>query len=114
MRRSLSSSQRMWLVAPLVEVLHERLLEVQAGGAGGVLELARGAVEDALAVRQHDQPVGVAIRLLDVVGRVDHGRALAREAQDELPEALALARVERGARLLPPQGVRLPQQADRD
>ena len=62
-----------------------------------------GAVEELLAVGQHDQLVRVAVGLLDVVGGVEDRRALAGEAQDELPEALALARVERRARLVEQQ-----------
>ena len=77
-------------------------------------QLARRAVEDALAVGQHDQLVGVAVGLRDVVGRVDDGRALAGEAQDELPQALALARVEAGAGLVEEQHVGFGEQADRD
>ena len=76
MRRSLSSSQRT-SVAPLVQELDEGLLEVEPGRAGGLLELARRAVEHALPVGQHDQLVGVAVGLRDVVGRVDDRRALA-------------------------------------
>ena len=58
--------------------------------------------------------LGVAVGLLDVVRGVDDGRALAREAQDELPQARALARIERGARLVEQQHLGLGEQADRD
>ena len=67
-----------------------------------------------LAVGQHDQPVGVAVGLLDVVGGVEDGGALPGEAEDELPEALALARIERRARLVEQQHLRLGEQADGD
>ena len=43
--------------------------------AGRALQLRRGAREEQLAVGQHEQPVGVALGLADVVRRVDHGRA---------------------------------------
>jgi hypothetical protein len=48
-----------------------------------------------------------------VRGVQDGGAALG-EGEDELPEAVALARVERGARLVEQQHLGLAQQADRD
>ena len=58
--------------------------------------------------------VAVALRLGDVVGREDHGRAAAGEAEHELPEALALARVEAGRGLVEQQDRGLGEQPDRD
>ena len=57
----------------------------------------------------------MALGLRDVVRGVHHGRAAARaSAADELPQALALARVERGRRLVEQQQPRLGEQADGD
>ena len=76
----------------------------RAAGLGhGRVQLAGGAVEERLAVGQDQQSLAVALRLGDVVGGEDHGRAAAREIEDELPEALALARVEARARLVEQQ-----------
>ena len=94
--------------------LDEGGLEVEAVGAHQLLELARGAVEEPLAVGQQDQLLRVAVGLLDVVGGVDDRGALGREPQDELPEPLALARVERRARLVEQQHLGSREQADRD
>src|SRR4051812_49263405 len=105
MRRSFRSSQRMSVAAP-VEELDEGLLEIEASRADLLLQLARRAVEEPLAVREHDQLGRVAVRLLHVVGGVDDGGALASEAQNELPQPCALARVERRARLVQQEHVR--------
>ena len=78
---------------PLVQELDECLLEVEPRRAGGLLEVARRSAEHALPVCEHDQLAGVAVGLLDVVGRVDDRRSLAREPQDELPQPRALARI---------------------
>ncbi len=67
------------------------------------MQLVGGAVEESLAVGEHEQAVAVALGLEQVVGRVDHGRAGAGEAEDELPQALALARVEPGRGLVEQQ-----------
>src|SRR2546423_1650304 len=110
MRRSLANSQRTAAssVAPLPEEGDERGLEVgRLALADRVLELARRAGEQQLAVRQHEQAVRVAVRLLDVVGRVHDRRPGLRAREDELPQALALARVEGGARLVEQQHGRL-------
>jgi len=80
-------------VAAPVEELDEGLLEVEAGGADLLLEIARGAVEEQLAVGEDDQLARVAVGLLDVVRGVDDRGALAREPEDELPQTRALARV---------------------
>src|SRR4051812_28831168 len=101
-------------VAAPVQELHERLLEVEAGGADLLLEGARRAVKEALAVREDDQLSGVAVGLLDVVSGVDDGGALAGEPEDELPQAGALARVERRTRLVEQEHVGLGEQADGD
>ena len=64
---------------------------------------AAGAVEERLAVGEHQQPLPVALGLLDVVGGEDHRRAAAGEGRDELPEARPLARVEADAGLVEQQ-----------
>src|SRR5690606_6791972 len=87
-------------VAVLAEERDEGRLEVEPARADRALELARGAAEEALAVGEHDDLVGVAVGLGDVVGGVDDRRAGLGEAEDERPQPLALARVERGARLV--------------
>ena len=68
-----------------------------------LLQLARRPAEQQLAVGQHEHALGVALGLLDVVGGVDDGRAAPRPGEHELPHALALARVERGAGLVEQQ-----------
>ena len=78
------------------------------------MELGRRAVEDPLAVGEDEQAVAVALGLEQVVGRVDHRRPGAGEAEDELPEPLALARVEPGRGLVEQQHRGRGEQADRD
>ena len=56
-----------------------------------------------LAVGEHEQPLPVALRLLDVVGGEDHRRAALGEGGDELPEARPLPRVEPDAGLVEQQ-----------
>src|SRR6266511_3601480 len=63
-----------YLMAALVEKGHEGRLEVSGAAARRLdraLERARRAREQELAVGQHDDLLRVALRLLDVVGRVD-------------------------------------------
>jgi hypothetical protein len=83
----------------LAEERDEGLLEVEARRAHGLLELARRAGEQELPVGEHEHAVRVSLGLLHVVRRVDHRGALRLQREQELPQALALARVERGARL---------------
>ena len=78
------------------------------------MQLGGGAVEDPLTVGEHQQPVAVALGLEQVVGRVDHRGPGAGEAEDELPEALALARVEPGRGLVEQQHRGRREQADGD
>ncbi len=78
------------------------------------MQLGRGAVEDHLAIGQHQLAIAVALGLAEVVGRVDHRRAGAGEPVHELPEALALARVEPGRRLVEQQHGGRREQSDRD
>ena len=76
--RSLSSSQRM-SVAPAAQEAHERALEVdRVVLARRALQLRRRAGEQELAVGEHEQPVGVALGLGDVVRGVDDGRGARR------------------------------------
>src|SRR4051794_8640223 len=114
MRRSLSSSQRTRSVALLVQEGDERGLEVEPARPHHPLELARRAREQQLAVGEHEHACGVAVGLLDVVRGVDDRGPLASQPQDELPEALALARVEGGARLVEQQYVGRGEQPYRD
>src|SRR5436190_2845187 len=96
---SLISSQR--TVVPLVPALaqegHEGGLEVQVtvARADGLLEPARGAGEHQLPVGEHEHAIGVALGLLHVVGRVHDGGAALGQSADELPQALALAWIQR-------------------
>src|SRR2546425_10700634 len=102
MRRSLASSQRIVeLVPALVQELHERGLEVAPVALPDEpLELARRAREQPLPVREHHELVRVAVGLLDVVRRVDDPGPGGGSTEDELPQARALARVERRAPLV--------------
>src|SRR5438105_4672899 len=100
-------------VPSLSQELHERGLEVGVGGDLG-LEVAGGSAEDSLAVGEDDHAVRVALGLGDVVGREEDRGAGVRQTADELPQALALAWVECGARLVEQQRGRLREQADRD
>src|SRR3954451_11149738 len=92
--RSLTSSQRT-SVALLVQEGDKRRLEVRAGVLAA--QLLPRAAEQQLAVGQHEHAVGVALGLADVVGRIDDGRG---QFADERPQALALAGVQRGRRLV--------------
>src|SRR5687767_1143205 len=95
--------------------MNEGLLEVGSlGGRYGLVKLARAAVEQGLAVGEDDQATAVALGLLDVMGGEDHRRARGCEPVDELPEPLALARVEPGAGLVEQQHRGLREQADSD
>ena len=58
--------------------------------------------------------MGVPVGLLHVVRGVHDRRARRGEPQDELPQALALAGVERRARLVEQQDRRVREQPDRD
>ena len=100
-------------MAAVVEELDERRLEV-AGRAHGRLELGRRAAEQQLPVGEDEHAVGVALGLPDVVRREHHGRAAAGEAADELPQDLALARVQRRRGLVEQEHRRIGEQADRD
>ena len=79
-------------VASVAQVVDEGLLEVTGAGLrdGGV-ELARRAVEDALPVGEDQEAAAVALRLLDVVGGEDDGRAAAGEI-GWVPQQAALYR----------------------
>ena len=78
------------------------------------MQRAHRAVEQALAVGEHQQPLAVALGLLDVVSGEDHRRAAAGEPEHELPQALALARVEPGAGLVQEQDGGASKQPDRN
>src|SRR4051794_3541741 len=114
--RSLISSQRI-SVAFLPQERDEGRFEVERRALVALdrpLELARRPHEEKLAVRDHADLVRVPVGLLHVVGRVDDCRAAAGQLEDELPQLLALARIERGARLVQQEHVRLREQPDRD
>src|SRR3954447_3912446 len=115
--RSLTSSQRTRLMPLLAQERDERRLEVERPAFAPLdrpLELARGAHEQELAVGDHGHLMRVPVGLLHVVRRVDDRRAAAGELEDELPELLALAWVECGARLVEQEHLRLREQPDRD
>src|SRR3954451_11667566 len=89
---------------PLAEEGDERLLEVaRTGLRHGGMELGRRAVEQVLAVGEHQEATTVALRLGEIVGGEDHRRPAARESQNEVPEPLALAGVEPRAGLVEQQ-----------
>ena len=58
--------------------------------------------------------LGVALHLADVVGREQHARAPRDAPRQELPQPLALSRVERRGRLVERQHRRVGEQAERD
>ena len=89
-------------------------LEVARVAADRVVERVRAAVEDPLAVGEHEQPVAVALGLEQVVGRVDHGGSGPGEREDELPQPLALPGIEARGRLVEQQHPGLGDQPDRD
>ncbi len=99
-------------VSPPREKGEEGRLDVAALTRGG--QLGRRAAEQQLAVGEDQHPVGVPLGLADVVGRIDDGGALGDAPEDELPQALALTRVERRARLVEQQQLRVREQPDRD
>ena len=72
------------------------------------------ALVDEPPLLEDEQPVGDAAGLVEVVGGEEDAAARAAHARDELPEAAAPARVERGGRLVEEQHRRLPEQADRE
>src|ERR1700753_1398098 len=93
-------------MASLVEKAAERGLEVAdelvADGAGAGVRFAHGSLElrgcpreQQLTVSEDEHAGRVALGLCDVVGREHDRRAMAGKRGDELPQALALARIER-------------------
>src|SRR5690242_15972555 len=111
MRASFWSSQNTGLVASVSQEPDERALEVHAPRAA---QLAGRPREEQLAVGEDENAVGPALGLPDVVRGEDAARALASEARDPLPQPLALARVQRGRRLVEQQHGRVREQADGD
>src|SRR4051794_41417283 len=107
MRRSFWSSQRISapaaLVAAFPEEPHERRLEVALALALRRVQLGRRPGEDEVTVGQHEHAIGPALGLGDVVRAEDDRRAGPREARDPVPQTLALARVQRRARLVEQQ-----------
>src|SRR5581483_8294190 len=91
-------------MASLAQEGHERPLEVaRAGLRDRGVERGRRAVEQVLAVGEDQEALPVALSLREVVGGEDDRRPAAREAEDELTQPLALARVQSGARLVQQQ-----------
>src|SRR5947209_11307719 len=118
-RRSFASSHRILprrsLMAMLSQEGHERPFEVAHRRRGyRSFEVARRPGEQELPVGQDEQLRRVPIGLLQVVGGEHDRRPALRERQDELPQPLPLTRVERSARLVEQQHVRVRQQPDRD
>src|SRR5436190_20253942 len=102
-------------VSPGLEEPDERLLEILAlGGLRRALELLRGAVEEQVAVGEHDDAVAVALGLGYVVRAEDDARPALGQRVDEAPQALALARVQRARGLVEQQHRRIGEQTDRD
>src|SRR5204863_5527343 len=118
MRRSFWSSQRISapaaLVAAFPEEPHERRLEVALALALRGVQLGRRPGEDEVTVGQHEHAVGPAFGLGDVVRAEDDRRAGLREARDPVPQTLALARVQRRARLVEQQDRRVGDEPYRD
>src|SRR5205085_11144524 len=85
-RRAFRSSQRIALVAPLVQERDEGGLEVPpARAADHLLERPRRAGEQALPVGEHYHLAGVPLGLLHHVRGVHDGRAGGGQPQHELP-----------------------------
>src|SRR2546421_281849 len=93
---------------------HEGRLEIGRPARHRPPELGRGSGEQQLPVGEHQPLVAVALRLGHVVGGVHNGRPTLRQAPDELPQALPLARIERGRGLIEEQRGGLAQQPDGD
>ncbi len=75
-------------------------VNLHANAADLVLELVGGAVRDHAAGVDHGDPVGEPVGLVEVLGGQQHGRALADQALDGLPEVEPAARVEARGRLV--------------
>src|SRR3954447_3164315 len=102
-------------MAPLAQERHECLLEVPSPRLRyGRVKGGRRAVEEVLPVREHEQAAAIALRFGEVVRREDDGGSPTRERQDELPETLALTRVQPGAGLVEQQHRGPRQKTDRD
>ena len=74
------------------------------------LDLRRGAVGDNLAVPEQDDPVGVGVRLLQVVRGEQHGAAAGGILPDRGPEAAPALHVHPGGRLVQDEQFRVGQQ----
>src|SRR3954469_6028011 len=121
--RSLTNSQRTvsprrFLLASMSSLAKEgdeRLLEVPCPGfRNGRMKLGRGSVEQVLSVGQDQEPLAVPLGLREVVGGEDDRGPSAGQRQHEVPEALALARIEAGAGLVEQQYRGPGQQTDGD
>ena len=78
-------------------------LHVDAVVADARLELVGRALRDRAAVVEHDDVVGEAVGLFEVLRREDQRGALAHELAQQVPEVAAAARVETGGRLVEEQ-----------
>jgi hypothetical protein len=72
----------------------------EAGLAGLVLQLQRGALGDDPAVVDDDDAVGQLVGLVEVLGGEEQGRPVAHEVAQHTPELDPAARVEAGRRLV--------------
>src|SRR5436305_449688 len=98
--RSFSRSQRTALMPLTLQEADERLLEILAlGGLRSRLQRGRRAVEQQLAVGQHEDPIAVAFGLGDVVRAEHHARPAVGQPLDEAPQPLTLTRIQRRRRL---------------
>src|SRR5688572_29161869 len=98
----------------VARLAHERLVAngLQDGFGGPVdadgddvpgdlaLQLVGGAVSDDLAVVDDRQPVGQGVRLLDVMGRQEYGRARFAQTADLVPHPRSRLGIEAGGRLV--------------
>src|ERR1700756_2684783 len=112
--RSFTSSQRISGLGILpAQERDERRLEVLGERRGGAQGGGR-AVEARRALDEHDDAVGVALDLGGVVVGNRPRRALGGETPEQLPQPLALHRVQRARGLVEQQRRRLSEQAQRD
>src|SRR3954452_16423154 len=100
---------------PLAQEGDECLLEVASTGLRHRgMKLGRRAVEQVLAVGEHQEAPAVALRLGEIVGGEDDCGPAAGESQHEVPEPLALSWVEPRAGLVEQQYRGAGQEPDGD
>src|SRR5207302_7786194 len=78
------------------------------------LDLVGRAVEDDSAVAERDDPVGMPLDLVGVLGREDDRAAGLPQRVDALPKPSPLAGIERRRRLVEQEDVRVAEECDRE